>query len=460
MTIDNDEQLQAFLERVIRLSDERGRALSEDEVHEIGLDVGLTEEDLALAKEEGLEHLERARNFLGYGRLDDAIAELEDAIVLLPGRIEARSQLAHTLFERFQKFGNRDDLERAEALVRQCLDIDPNFRDGYELLNAIDQASGTATSKGGKRVMVAAAASLVLLLGAGAGFFLVSADAPQPGPSEQVAVPPAVKTPVSDQNTTSSEPSKAAKTRGAHDIPIELVDKANSGLELEVRKAKLDVYPESAFFKFRGFLKAPTGLEFSKVEASLQLLDAESRQVAELSTRGILDSHQPALRPGGTHPFHLLQEGNNTVTRATLTIESAESFPSDGNYPDAKPIEASFEEGTPSGFELAFGQRDLSTKKNTLVNKDKRHFRGYFEVENNSGRAIKLLKVRARFYDKRGELLSVDKLIDKDDLTSQETYVVSTSSPALLPGETRAFAILATVPETYETYRLSVSELR
>lgn len=454
MSIQNDEQLEAFLERVLRLSSERGRALSEDEVHEIGLDIGLSEADLAAARQEGLEHLERARNFRGYDRLDDAIAEFDEAIVLLPAHMQARSELAHTLFERFQKSGDRVDLDRAETLARQLLDIDPGFTAGYELLNAIDEAeSRDATPL--KWAVIGSMTALVAILGV-VGLVLSSSDEDQ-GTASQEASSPEVAPPEAPEESASSG-TKKTHDQGAHELPIEIVDKANSGLTLEVRASKLDVYQDRAFYNFRGFLKAPERHEYEKVDASLQLLDADSNLVAKLPGRVILQSHHPTLRPGQTHPFHLLKEADSGVERATLTIESVDDYPSIGEYPPTRPVEASFEEGTPPGFELSFGLRQMSDKKSALA-EGMRHFRGSFEVTNDGGRAVKLLKVRARFYDADGELLEIEKLFNKEDLTSQEAYVVSSSAPALLPGETRAFALLATVPDAFERYELSVSEL-
>src|SRR5262245_2735271 len=92
--------VKGYIERVLALKEAK-RVPSSGELKEIARELGMTEEDLFAAEKEAVMRLERGLVYLKRGRVDDAIADLSEAVALGPGRVAALHALATAHFQRF-----------------------------------------------------------------------------------------------------------------------------------------------------------------------------------------------------------------------------------------------------------------------------------------------------------------------------------------------------------------------
>lgn len=165
MAVDREEALRLYIERVSALERERGRTLALDEMKSVARDLGISAEDLAAADGAAAAHVERGVRFLEYQRWDDAISELQNALVLVPGSLNVTHALASAYAGRWRAGGNAGDRALAESHARDCLQLDPSHTPAYELLNNLDTSSGSSRTRGiSRRAVVAVTATFLLML--------------------------------------------------------------------------------------------------------------------------------------------------------------------------------------------------------------------------------------------------------------------------------------------------------
>jgi hypothetical protein len=468
----DDKSLNAFIERAARLAKSKSDRLTEADVRDIALEVGLSEEDLARAKREGQDHLERGREFMHRQRYGDAVAEFDEALALLPGRIEARVELANARAHRFLAHGNPMDRQRAEQLARECLEIDPSNDAAYNVLDLIEPdnvrqaragaanagahspGSGAGRSGNSAAVLFAlAAVGTLLVLGGGAvGWLLMSGDADHGGPpaeSEKVASPPAVVDEVSpEQASPQTPPGTPTKpsTRGTRELQVDVTDRSGNGLGLEVRSSEMRPGSDNAFYRLKGLVLNEGDNEIEEIKARVVFVDENGEALKSESGRRILSSHEPIMRPGGAHAFGLLLRGHPDARGLQLEYEWAKAVPTDGSYSPSTPIELHREAGQ-ERWQLGAAEREMSWSERSFS--DDGFFRATFEMTNKGGGPIRSLKLKAEFYDAAGQLIGQD-----------ETYVVTSSEPPLLPGETRPVSVLETTSADYDHYRLVVASIK
>ena len=132
----SEQMLKAYIERVAIL--QRDRVLKPEEMREIARDLGMSEADLAEAEAAGAAHLERGKGYLAHGRCEDAVRELEEAIILLPGALEPMWLLARAHRECWLRTSEASNREAAQRLARQCIELDSGMTEAYELLNELE----------------------------------------------------------------------------------------------------------------------------------------------------------------------------------------------------------------------------------------------------------------------------------------------------------------------------------
>jgi tetratricopeptide (TPR) repeat protein len=196
---DGDRTLQGYIEAVLKLQRERS-SFTEEELRQIALETGMSEEDLALARRRADDHLARGRGFLRYENWVGAIEELEQAVVLAPTSVDVLSTLATAYWRRNE---GADDRERARAFAERALEIDPAHDPSLRLVSSIDKGERPsaatrpieATAARRRALVVAVAAALVVAGMSLAVFSVRSAggdDAATPtAPAAEAPTPPA-----------------------------------------------------------------------------------------------------------------------------------------------------------------------------------------------------------------------------------------------------------------------------
>ncbi|MEM7584101.1 MAG: hypothetical protein AAF560_12010 [Acidobacteriota bacterium] len=449
MTDRDPTTLDAYIERVMTLRDERRSTPTDDERRQIALDLGLSEEDLAGVEQAADDHFVRGSGFLEHRRFDDAVTELGEAVALAPRRVERLHALSQAHLGRWQERRDVADRDRAEILARECLELDPQHAASFEVLNQLDTRSPRAVSRptGSSRKTMAGLA-LLALLGLGLLTFMrASEDADEPV-SPSPATEPAVSesTPDAPDIEPASEPVSGTQEL---DLPVELVAGSTGlDLELEPRLSRLKNYSNgSSFWTLNAILTQRGASELDTLSARLELLDAEG-QVVSQETVELLNRAAPTLRPGDSHALHLLRETSGDVSRARLVAEAITEQPAAASYADAAPVEFTWRADRPADLEIAVRERSRRFSENRFLQNAKGYFDVVLEVENTSQRTLRRLKLAAEITGP-GEAWTAE----------EENHVVLSSGPAMRPGEVRLVRVLEAVQGQPESYWISVVDV-
>jgi tetratricopeptide (TPR) repeat protein len=133
-----DDHLQRFATKVVELQEKKERRIDEELMRDVARELGMSEEDLLKAKEEGRAHKTRAQSLRAAGNLDAAIDELESAFAFNPLDAEVMYMLADGLFTRSQRTQDDAEWSRAKDLCVQVIEIVPAHKEAPALLNAIN----------------------------------------------------------------------------------------------------------------------------------------------------------------------------------------------------------------------------------------------------------------------------------------------------------------------------------
>lgn len=131
-----------FLQRAlgVQLADPEIQ-LTEEALKTIARNAGLTEEDWENLCEKLKGHLAKGRNFLKFANFADAITELEHAAAIAPYRADVLVDCGKAHCGHWKETGSRSSLERAEAMFRKGLEIDPDSADAAEEISGLKQVN-------------------------------------------------------------------------------------------------------------------------------------------------------------------------------------------------------------------------------------------------------------------------------------------------------------------------------
>lgn len=132
MDEENRELLDKYIGRLLELKDARKWQLSEEELEEIALDIGLTKADLELARREVEAHIQRGATYASTRDWDAAAQAYETAAELDPIGLQTQYQLANFYFLRWRetKKGKRE----LDEAIDKCLQFAPDFAPARNLL--------------------------------------------------------------------------------------------------------------------------------------------------------------------------------------------------------------------------------------------------------------------------------------------------------------------------------------
>lgn len=187
----SSSDLASFLQKALEIQlAEPERPLTEKTLKEIALKAGLTEEDWEKLCAKLAGHLAKGRNFLKFANFTDAVTELEQAAAFAPYRADVLVDCGKAHSGRWKETRSRPSRDRAEAMFRKSLEIDPDNSDAAEQLSAL-KTSKPASRLPGKRALMAAAVALACGVTTWLGIAGLSGRAGHAGPDPSSAPRPA-----------------------------------------------------------------------------------------------------------------------------------------------------------------------------------------------------------------------------------------------------------------------------
>lgn len=117
--------------------------LTEEELKEIAIEAGMTEEDWQAAQEAYQDHIDRAEGFLTYKNWSDAIAEYRQALRIKPNDTQALSSIAYAYKMRWVQHHQSEDQESALVFARRCLQIAPQNSQSLIIVSELSKQSAS-----------------------------------------------------------------------------------------------------------------------------------------------------------------------------------------------------------------------------------------------------------------------------------------------------------------------------
>jgi tetratricopeptide (TPR) repeat protein len=129
MTSVSNHAVEIYIQRVTELSQSVRRIPTSEELEKLAVELGISNED----------HLIRAKSYLSLKHWDDAIAELQEALVFNPSNLEILTCLATAYLGRWYKYHRQEDEHNVRDTIRQCFAIKPDHEESLSLLATLDR---------------------------------------------------------------------------------------------------------------------------------------------------------------------------------------------------------------------------------------------------------------------------------------------------------------------------------
>lgn len=170
-----DETLQRYINKMLQMQNEqREKPLTAEELKEIALDIGMSEEEWLASQQAAQDYLSSGQTLLSYGSWEEAAKQFEQARNIMPYSQEANYGLAKALTEYWKDSNSVEDLEKARVAIRASLSLSPTHAPTLALLPEIEQEQKADKQK--KRQLFLTTASIVagLLVILAASYFGLS----------------------------------------------------------------------------------------------------------------------------------------------------------------------------------------------------------------------------------------------------------------------------------------------
>ncbi|MDB5032910.1 MAG: hypothetical protein JWQ98_151 [Chlorobi bacterium] len=164
----NDRNIQNYIERITALQNERNSALSMSDLQSVARELGMSDDDLAAAEREAVNHRTRGMGLMRQGLWDNAVSELSASVGLHPSDVESLHGLAAAYAGRYREKADEGDRAQAESYAQQALAIDPNHAATFSLLGDLKKSSQGEPTRispvARKRLTIVAVAVIVVAL--------------------------------------------------------------------------------------------------------------------------------------------------------------------------------------------------------------------------------------------------------------------------------------------------------
>ena len=439
MPFDDEQILHDYIARLLAMQDDRDEWLEENDLKAVARDLGLSDKDLERLDAVTEAHRQRGKNFSRHDAWDEAISEFRQAAALSPFDVPLIYELAVAHASRWEENGTLEDRQTAERYARRCIELDPNHQPSYELLTALKKPAQEAVATASPKIAIVAAAVVLLgVLGAAVAFLTVQQTSSSPDP------PPIVEpSPTPNPAPTPPDVSDPSEVQ----IPIRLVDDGQA-LRLDVQRSLFNRYDDAFSYTLHAALHNETD-ELHRLRLKLTLHDTDGTVIQTKYFDGLAD-HEPYLRPGDTAPISTLiyeKQPPPALHEARLAIDIIEREPAATDYGDATPMPLTWEFTQPAHLDIAVSEREGRVIEGL---DEQMHFLT-LAVRNNGTRSVQHLRLKVTWFDAQD-----------NELTSELTYTVSSSGPAMRASETWTTRAIGKLPKDntppYARYAVSVAE--
>ncbi|MBK1835476.1 tetratricopeptide repeat protein [Roseibacillus ishigakijimensis] len=443
-------ELEQFLEKALAQSHSAESSSKQvtrrEQLKEAALRAGLSEDQWEQLCTEARDHRTRGENFLQAENWDDAVAELEKALVVMPYDVDLRFQLGLAHLGEFEAIGRRENRQRAEKLFRDCLQREPHHSGAARALTALEKKKGRSPRL-----------SLLVGLVAGLLYFLVrlfsgggegEAPAVQPAPPASSA---GQETGRASQNSPPPEEGRAAPIRRSLPVEFPLAD-LEEGFSFEVRSSQLIDYRGKFSYELQGVTRVES-VEVGRMIGTLELVGAQEEVVASQRVE-LWPTFRSAALPGDSLPLRALifqQKEASSIQSARLLLSEHELLPFAGTVEGGPELVLAEGISLPPHVALEVRVRSLSRQPGGIGNEGRAKLKVVLTVRNTGQRAIRRLTLQLAVLDAAGDALPLVKSKLMTALTSgpgpDEVPVVPGIHPPLLPGERRVAEASLFIPD-------------
>lgn len=132
--------IENYIQRVSELSQSGHKIPTNEELAKIAAELGISTEEIETAQKQSQDHFLRAQGYFNLKYWDEAIDELQEAVVFNPSNLEVLNLLANAHLGRWQEKHRRDDELQIKTRIKQCLEIKADHQESLQLLAKLDQS--------------------------------------------------------------------------------------------------------------------------------------------------------------------------------------------------------------------------------------------------------------------------------------------------------------------------------
>jgi tetratricopeptide (TPR) repeat protein len=448
---EQNQNFKAYFDKILEIQQQQqNRSLSELELHDIALSLGVSESDWQFIQKVFNNHRTRALGYLKFNNWQDAIPEFEQALTLKPIDIPCLNGMASAYKLKWQSSGDSKDSQLAENYAKQCLEIQPDNQDALKLISQLKQKPSANTSQPTASKSSSKAATRLGWLGVlGAslvGFFTYLFVPSESTGERQSSDSELMFSDSSDQYTSGSEDSNQNEGQ----IPVEFVNDAYSeNIEFITENSSLSDYNESYNYEYKGELKIK-GVEIDKLKFKVELIDTNGNVVA-VANEEVIQDYMPIFRSGDIVPVHFSVFKQNTkapsLQKVKMTITDKDIQASNAKFEPSPEISVNWSFKKPANFDIKLRERNNAFAPIAYLKGKTRH-NLVIEVENTGNSTIQALKLEIQWLDANGKVLE-----------SRDNIINYSSMPKIKPGQTRLdwfIETLAFPDNVIKGYKLNV----
>ncbi len=457
----SEEALKNYVQKILSIQKEKSnRPLSEAEMKQIALELGMSESDWKDVQKTVQEHITRGQGYLQYQNWNDALEEFKQAHAIAPNNLEVLEGLSQAHFQKWKQGKEKNDQNQAGYFARKYLQFVPSHQASLQLISELKK--GESLHKPfNKRIAILSGVvgSLVVILLVVVVYLNQSnheLEKRDYAPPTQASSPDAENTSSVTKNSEGQslvKVSKSASISGEDQLPVELVvesDEAPFAIELE--SSELSPYSDAFSYRFKGFI-VPKGVEIDELVLQYELVDKNGKVAAE-DTDDSISEHFPTVRSGDKHPIDFLIHKKRkapNLEKVVISIQKIDQSPAPSTYDASPEAELLWQIRKPSNVEIIIRERYSKYSVNEYLNKGEVGHKLVLEIENTGQRRLEELTVAIEWLDQ------ADKV-----LISKEAIITYSSQPKMLPGHTRIEYVLEDIPvpevESIKGYRVQVIE--
>lgn len=149
MQPEKNKNLEKYLLRIMELQAEKNENFSEEDLKNIALEMGLTEEEFLKTRKTAADAAERAKSYASVGKWEESEKEWQTALELEPFNPDFAVRFAQHKMYRWKKDGARRHLTDAEAWAMRALELAPSHAGALAILQKAQQRKSAKSIRKG-----------------------------------------------------------------------------------------------------------------------------------------------------------------------------------------------------------------------------------------------------------------------------------------------------------------------